>query len=224
MIGRSIPVKILVARLIANLSPPLREALHLPEACRSIALLSTDCDDATYIALDEATKAASVEVVYARSLYGGAANASTALAGEVLGILAANDPSAAQSGLDAALASLQTIGFRQANDTGDIVYLAHCVSRTGSYLSALAKIPMGQSLAYLIAPPSESIIAMDAALKAAQVRLRVFFEPPSETNFGGGLLSGTQAACVAACKAFADAVCAVAAQPIKTGGKQNGAG
>lgn len=39
---------------------------------------------------------------------------------------------------------------------------------------------------------------MDAALKAAEVRLCKLYAPPSETNFGGGLLTGTQSACDAA--------------------------
>ena len=43
--------------------------------------------------------------------------------------------------------------------------------------------------------------------------LVALFEPPSETNFGGGLLTGTQSACKAACEAFAEAVKAVAARP-----------
>ena len=42
--------------------------------------------------------------------------------------------------------------------------------------------------------------------------------PPSETNFGGGLLTGTQSACAAACEAFAQAVQAVAANPQNYGG------
>jgi len=57
--------------------------------------------------------------------------------------------------------------------------------------------------------------AMDAALKAAEVRLCKLYAPPSETNFGGGLLSGTQSACDAACAAFAAAVEEVAAQPME---------
>ena len=52
----------------------------------------------TYCALDEATKAAAVEVVYGRSLYAGAGNASTKLAGEVIGILAGPNPAEVQSG------------------------------------------------------------------------------------------------------------------------------
>lgn len=59
--------------------------------------------------------------------------------------------------------------------------------------------------------------AMDAALKAADVRLAKLYGPPSETNFGGGLLTGTQSACRAACDAFATAVEEIAARPQITG-------
>ena len=68
-------------------------------------------------------------------------------------------------------------------------------------------------MAYLIAPPLEAMVGLDAALKAADVTLRVFYGPPSETNFAGGLLTGDQAACRAACEAFADTVRAIAADP-----------
>ncbi len=46
----------------------------------SIGLVTSDSDDVTYVALDEATKKANVRVVYAKSLYAGASNASTKLA------------------------------------------------------------------------------------------------------------------------------------------------
>ena len=66
---------------------------------------------------------------------------------------------------------------------------------------------------YLIAPPLEAVVGLDEALKAADVELVTLYEPPSETNFGGGLLTGTQSACNAACTAFAEAVKAIAARP-----------
>ena len=83
-----IPIKILAVRYLANASPVLCQALGAPQGYPSLAMLTTDCDDATYIALDEATKAADVEVVYGRSFYAGASNAATPNAGEVIGILA----------------------------------------------------------------------------------------------------------------------------------------
>lgn len=168
----------------------------------------------TYCALDEATKAAAVEVVYGRSLYAGAGNASTKLAGEVIGILAGPNPAEVQSGLRACAEFMASgVGFRSANEDGSIVYFAHTVSRTGTYLSKTAGVREGEALAYLIAPPLEAVVGLDEALKASDVELAALFEPPSETNFGGGLLTGTQSACNAACAAFAEAVKAVAARP-----------
>ena len=219
MTGKTIGVNILTLRLIANLSPGLAKGLGVGEDCRAIGLISTDCDDATYIALDEATKVANVRVAYARSLYAGAANASTALAGEVIGILAGPTPAEVASGLRGAQAFLESgVGFRTANDREDVVYLAHCVSRTGSYLAEIAHVPIGQAVAYLIAPPVEAIAGLDAALKASDVELTEFYGPPTETNFAGGLLTGTQSACQAACDAFAEEVCRVAQLPHDLGG------
>ena len=207
-----IPVKILAVRYLANASPALAAGLGAPEGYPSLGLLTTDCDDATYIALDAATKAADVEVAYGRSFYAGAANASTPYAGEVIGILAGKTPGAVKSGMEAALAALERTGFAEANG---VPCLAHTVASVGSYLAREADIPKGSALAYLIAPPLESMYALDVALKAADVKLCKLYRPPSETNFGGALLSGTQSACTAACEAFADAVASVAAQPIE---------
>ena len=209
-----IPVKVLATRTIANVSETLARKLGLPKEYRSIGLITADSDDMTYCALDEATKAAAVEVVYGKSLYAGAANASTALAGEVIGILAGPNPAEVQSGLRACVDFMNSgVGFRSANQDDSIIYFAHTVSRTGTYLSKTAGVKEGEALAYLIAPPLEAMVGLDEAMKASDVELVTLFEPPSETNFGGGLLTGTQSACDAAAAAFAEAVKAIAAHP-----------
>ena len=205
-----IPVNIQAVRYLANASPALCQALGAPKGYPALAMLTTDCDDATYIALDEATKAADVVVAYGRSFYAGAANASTPNAGEVIGILAGQTPGAVRSGMEAALSALERLGF---SETNNVPYLAHTVASAGSFLAGEAGVRQGTALAYLIAPPLEGMYAMDAALKAADVKLCKLYAPPSETNFGGGLLSGTQSACEAACAAFAEAVKEVAARP-----------
>ena len=205
-----IPVKVLALRYLSAAQPELCKGLGTKHPC--LGMLTTDCDDATYIALDEATKAAQVQVCYGESFYAGATNASTPYAGEVIGILAGQTPGVVRSGMEAALSALERIGFEQ---VGDIPYLAHTVSRSGSYLSKMAGVPEGTALAYLIAPPLESIYAMDAAMKAADVKLCQLFAPPSRTNFGGGILSGSQSACYAACAAFAQAVEEIANQPTR---------
>ena len=205
-----IPVQVLAVRYLSAAEPVLCKELGAPKGYPCLGMLTTDCDDATYIALDEATKAADVQVCYGASFYAGAANASTPNAGEVIGILAAPTPGALQSGMRAAISFLQTVGFEQ---VGDVPYLAHTVSRCGSYLARVAGVEEGAALAYLIAPPLESMYAMDFALKAAEVKLCKLFAPPSETNFGGGILSGSQSACRAACAAFTQAVTEIAERP-----------
>ena len=202
-----IPVKVLATRIIANAAPGLRQSLGAPVGYPSLGLITTDCDDATYIALDAATKAADVRVCYARSFYAGAANASTPNAGEVIGVLAGANPETLKSGMEAALSALERVGFEE---VGGVPYLAHTVSAVGTYLAEEAGVRPGTALAYLIAPPLEAMYGLDGAMKAADVRLCKLYSPPSETNFGGGLLSGTQSACDAACKAFAERVADVA--------------
>ena len=205
-----IPVNILAIRYLPGADPGLARSLGAPKGHTSLGLLTTDSDDATYIALDAATKAAEVEVSYARSFYAGAVNASTPNAGEVIGILSGASPGAVRSGMDAAIATLGRVGFEEVND---VPYLAHTVSSVGSYLAKEAGVPIGSAISYLIAPPLEAMYAMDYALKAADVKLCKLYAPPSETNFGGGLLCGTQSACQAACDAFASAVKDVAQRP-----------
>lgn len=207
---------ILSMKIIPNVNPDMVKEFNLPEGHMSLGLFTSDCDDVSYTALDEATKKADVKVVYAKSFYGGAANANTKLAGEVIGIISGPNPAEVRSGLNAIVDFIENeAAFYSANEDDTIAYDAHCISRSGSYLSQVAGIEEGEAIAYLIAPPLEAMYALDAALKAADVKMAAFYGPPSETNFGGGLLTGSQSACKAACDAFQEAVCFVADQPTK---------
>lgn len=214
MKGDPLPAHVLATRIIPNVDPELAKGLGLEPEQRSLALITADCDDVTYTALDEATKAADVKVVYARSMYAGAPNATQKLTGEIIGILAGPNPAEAKSGLKAAIYMIENVcHFNSANDDDSIAYYAYCISRTGSYLSKNCGIPEGEAIAYLIAPPLEAMYGVDAALKAADVSVCLLYTPPSETNFGGGLLTGSQSACKAACEAFASAVVGIADKP-----------
>lgn len=214
MRGDAIKTNILCVRIIPNADTALLQQLPVPEGHRSLGIFTSDCDDVSYAALDEATKAARVQVVYARSMYAGSGNANTALAGEFIGILSGENPEEVRSGLEAAIRyARQEASFYSANGDDSVVYFAQCISRTGSYLSKEAGVPEGTAMAYLIAPPLEAMVGLDAALKAADVELKLFYGPPTETNFAGGLLTGDQAACRAACEAFADMVCSIAEAP-----------
>jgi ethanolamine utilization protein EutL len=212
--GDPIKPTILATRLIPNVDRGFAEKLSLRDDQRSLGILTCDIDDALYVSLDEATKAADVEVVYAHSFYAGSAHASGPLSGEIIGMLAGPSPSEVRAGLLACIDyAHDKAWFTAANDAGDLAFFSHPVSRTGTYLAKEVGVPVGTPLAYLIAPPLEATYALDAALKAAEVEMKTWFAPPSETNFSGGHLVGTQSAVVAACNAFADAVLEVAASP-----------
>lgn len=212
-----IQASVCAARVIASVSPVLRCVWNLPEHAYSVGLVTCDFDDVAYIAADEATKHADVEVCVGSSLYAGSRHSSSPTAGEVIVALAGPNPSEVRAGVDRMVASIEGGPcFRWASRERGTAYLAHVVARTGSYLSGLAGCAEGSALAYLIAPPLEAMFGLDAALKAANVHLARYFAPPSPTNFGGALLVGAEAACAAACEAFQGAALDISRVPVKS--------
>jgi ethanolamine utilization protein EutL len=210
-----IRAKPLAVRLIPNVDRDLSERLKLKPEQRSLGLLTSDNDDATYVSIDEATKMAEVEVVYARSFYAGARHSSGKLSGEIIAMLAGSNPAEVRAGLSAAVAYMQNEAlWYSANEDNSIAFFPHLVSRTGSYLSRMCGIPIGAPIAYLVAPPLEGMVALDAALKAAAVRIVSFTPPPSETNYMAALLTGDQPACRQATIAFRECVLEVAGNPM----------
>jgi len=221
------PVKprALAVRTIAEAAPALAEVLGLPQARTALGIITATSDDALFAALDQGTKASPADVVYAKSFYAGSGYPSGPLSGECIGIYAAQDPAEVQAALDACLAYLEhEAWFYAADGKGKLVFFPHVLASTGRYLAQQAGVLPGQPMAYLIAPPAESIVGVDAALKAARVRMTKWFGPPSETNFGGAYLTGDQPACEAAARAFAAAVIDVAAHPAAGPHESRGAG
>ena len=185
-----------------------------PARHTALGLVTCDQDDAMYVALDEATKHAPVDVIFARSFYAGSAHASGRLSGEILGVIAAAEPEAVEHGLAALLACLaHDACFYDADGKGTITVFPHVITSLGEYLSREAGLPAGTPMAYLVAPPIEATIGLDAALKAADVRAVRVVPPPTETNFACAWLTGSLDACEAAAIAYAAAVVDVAMAP-----------
>jgi ethanolamine utilization protein EutL len=185
-----------------------------PAKHTSLGLVTCDQDDAMYVALDEATKFAPVDVIFAKSFYAGAAHASGRLSGEILGVIAATEPEAIEHGLDALLRCLQHDAcFYDADGKRTVTVFPHVIASLGHYLSREAGLAVGDAMAYLVAPPIEATIGLDAALKAAPVRAVRIVTPPTETNFACAWLAGELADCEAAAVAYAAAVVDVANRP-----------
>lgn len=206
---------LLSVRLIEQVDPGLRKALGMGDAHCSAGLVTCDQDDSLYAALDHATKFAEVDVVYAKSFYAGSTHASGPLSGEILGVLAGADPDEVKEGLWALREALATqICFHAFEGTSAPAFFSHVISQTGRYLAPLAGIAPGEPMAYLIAPPMESTVGLDAALKSANVKLAKYFGPPTETNFGGGYLLGDLYDLEAAANAFTEAIESVVSAPL----------
>lgn len=207
----------LAVRAIPDAAPDLSRVLDLPADRRALGIVTATSDDALFTALDQGTKASPAEVVYTKSFYAGAGHASGPLSGECIGIYAARDPAEIDAALAACLQYLENeawfYGIGLAGAAEPVAIYPHVVASVGRHLSALAGVPVGRPLAYLIAPPLESMIGLDAACKAARVRVTKWFGPPTETNFGGAYLAGDLPACQAAAQAFADAIVEVCRAP-----------
>jgi len=206
---------ILAARLIPRVSAGYAATLGLRPGLTSLGLITADNDDALYVSIDEATKMAEIEVIYAHSFYAGSKHASGKYSGEIIAMLAGADLEEVRSGMDAAVRYLETRALWYSADSEDgVTFFPHIVSQIGSYLAGLTGLPLKSSIAYLVAPPLEGCLALDAALKAAAVEIAAYTAPPSETNFMGAMLSGEQSACEAAALAFRDTVLDAARRPI----------
>lgn len=204
----------LAVRIIPNVDRQLAVQLGLPESHRSIGMITANIDDALYASLDEGTKFANVDVVYAKSFYAGAAHASGPYSGEIIGIYAGPDEEEVTSGVRACLEYMEKKAwFYSATEDNSLGFFPHVLPSTGRYLSAAAQVEPGTPMAYLIAPPLEATLALDAALKVADVTMKVFYAPPSETNFAGGLLVGELHEVQAAARAFQETVLDLASRP-----------
>jgi ethanolamine utilization protein EutL len=215
MILDPLPPRVLSVQRIPGADPALLRAYGAdPERHRALGLVTCDQDDPTYVALDEATKHADVDVVFAKSFYAGSGHASGRLSGEILGVIASSDPEEIDRGLEALLRCLaHDACFYKADAAGTITMFPHVIGSLGRYLSAQAGVAPGSSMAYLVAPPMEATLGLDAALKSADVRALKVFPPPTETNFAASWLGGSLGDCKAAAEAFARAVIAVGQRP-----------
>jgi len=215
MILEPIVPTVLSVRRLPNASPAMIRAYGGdPDKHRSLGLVTVDQDDPTYVALDEATKHAPIDVIFAKSFYAGAAHSSGRLSGEILGVIAASEPEAIDAGLEALLRCLaHDACFYNADGKGTVTVFPHVISALGEYLAREAQLQPGEPMAYLVAPPIEASIALDAALKAADVRAVRIMTPPTETNFAAAWLAGDLAECEAAAVAYAQAVVEVASAP-----------
>jgi ethanolamine utilization protein EutL len=210
------PVKpaILSVQKIPHINPELAGEFTLNPAHFSIGQITVTSDHALFVALDEGTKASEADVAYRHSFYGGARYPSGPLSGEVIGIFSGENPVIIDNALKATVNYLEERAyFYSANDNNSLIFFPHVIGSIGRFLAKETGLPEGESLAYLIAPPMEAMVAFDFALKNSDTRLVKFFKPPTPTNFAGGYLTGSLSDCEAAADAFTQKIIEIVQYP-----------
>ncbi len=204
--------KILGLKKIPFVSPFLSQEFGTNPNNISLGLISSDIEHALITALDEATKKSDAEVILNTSFYAGV-NPSQ-ISGEILGIFSGENPIVIDNALKATVDYLNEMAYYQS--INNCLFFSHVIGRIGRLLSNKIGLAEGESIAYLVAPPFESILAFDFAIKNSDTKLVQFLKPPTLTNQGGGFLTGSLSDCIAASQAFTEKIIEINNNPIES--------
>lgn len=194
-------------KLIANVSPALAKAYHLPEGHQAMAFFSTDNDDVAYLAADDASKKANIKVIHIETFYGGQTCSWSKYGGSVFALISGPKVSDVKSGLSY-IRDFIECKSALCNFDGDegTAFYAQCIPKSGKYFNEFCNIEEGSAYAYLVGGPIETNYALDKALKAGKTEIAKYWYPPSHANSSGAVLVGTESACKAATQAFIEAL------------------
>lgn len=204
---RRVQSKVTMQKVVPHVTDRYRKLWEIPETHRSVGFIACDNEDVMWLALDDATKKAKIEIVHAETVYGGVDYSWSRYGGEIIAVLSGENVSDVQNGLRYTKEYIENkAAIYMLDEEGTLGYYADWIPRAGRYYQKKLGIAEGTSLAYLVSTPVESTYALDKALKASQTKIAEMFYPPTRVNTGGGVLVGTESACRAAVQAFAEAV------------------
>ncbi len=204
---KRIDLHIVMQKIIANVSDEQRNIWNMPEDHTSVGIISSDCEDVMWLAVDDATKKARMKVLQIETVYGGVQYSSRKFGGEITAIISGPKVSDVKSALAYIKAYVENhSGNYVFNEEGSLGCYVDLVPRAGKYYQETLGVKEGESIAYLVSTPVESTYGIDKALKASNARLVELFDTPSRVNTGGAILAGSESACKAAVEAFVEAV------------------
>lgn len=204
---KRVDLHVVMQKVIANITPEQRRIWKVPKEHGSVGIISSDCEDVMWLAVDDATKKANFTVDQIETVYGGVAYSWSRYGGEITAIISGPKVSDVKSALMYIKDYVENhSGNYVLNEEGDLGYYVDLVPRAGKYYQKTLGVKEGESIAYLVSTPVESTYGIDKALKASNARLVDLFATPSRVNTGGAILAGTESACKAAVEAFVNAV------------------
>lgn len=204
---RKVQSHVTMQKIIPHITQAYRELWGISENHNSAGIIACDNEDVMWLALDDATKKAKIDIVHAETVYGGMAYSWSLYGGEITAILSGETVADVQNGVHYIKDYIEKkSAFYVLDEEETLGYYADWIPRAGKYYQKKLGIPEGTSFAYLVSTPVESTYALDKALKASDTKVAELFLPPTRVNTGGAVLTGTESACRAAVQAFAAAV------------------
>lgn len=213
--GKEIPQSILSKKIIPHVNEEFARIYQIPKGHQSAGLITADSDDVIYCALDDATKKARIQVVSANTSYGGNSCSWSKYGGAIFALFSGPKVADVKSGMNYIEDYVRTHPLLYAlNEEQSLAYYVDLIPKAGKYYQDLLDVPAGTSLAYLAGPPSESVFALDKALKAGQTKVVKFWAPPSRSNNAGAIVAGTESACRSSLETFVQALNYCAFHPL----------
>ena len=210
-----IPTHMLSQKLLARISAEFRRVYQVPDEHGSVGMFTADNDDVAYLAVDDATKEARIQVLKAETFYGGEGCSWSRYGGKIEVIISGPKVEDVRNGLRYVRDYIERKGGLFCfDDNPTMAFFARTMERTGKYFAGKYSIPEGDAYTYLVGGPIESSYAIDKALKASKTTIRQFFEPPSHANSSGVILSGSESACRSAERAYIEALRSVQMAPL----------
>lgn len=213
---KDMKVRMMSCRIIPLVNGDFAKAWKIPEDHHSVGFFATDNDDVGYLAVDDATKKANIQVIHAETYYGGYHCSWSSYGGSVFIMFSGPKVEDVRSGMRYVKDFLENHS-RLRNFDGDegTAFYAQTIPRIGKYFSELCHVPEGTSFAYLVGGPIETSYALDKALKASDTKIGYYWFPPSHANSSGAVVVGTESACRAAERAFVEALAYAISHPLE---------
>ena len=212
----ALKTRMLSRKILAHISEEFRRVYKIREDHESVGMFTTDNDDVAYMAIDDATKKSRIEVVHADTLYGGEGCSTwSKYGGRIFVLFSGPKVADVKDGLRYATDFVNYhSGLQSFDGEEDLSFYAQTIPRAGKFFQERYGIPEGNAYSYLMAGPIEANYAIDKALKAGNTQLVHYWQPPSNCNSSGVLITGTESACRAAQKAFVEGLRFVFMNPL----------
>ena len=213
--GKIIPQRVTSQKIISRVDNSFFDMYDIPEDHKNVGVMSANYFDIMYCALDDATKKANIKIVDAGIYYGGAAMRWSKNSGSVFSIFSGPNVSDVTSAMNYINEYIETHNFLHSlAEDNSTVYFAGLIPKAGKYFQEMLQVPAGTSLAYLAGPPTDTMFALDKALKAGKTKMGKFWAPPHVNNGAAAIVYGTESACKTSLEAFASAMAYCAENPM----------